>query len=117
MKVSRAQRHIYQRSFHCSTNPADAAEYLHEGMSRDHALLDFDHKEIVNGERRVNPPKLQAVSGRGIYHISRETKQGPLVAMGAQNQRNSRLIAGTRIKHFLATIRELKAKPGNSESE
>jgi hypothetical protein len=46
VKVSRAQRHIHQRSFHCSTNPVDAAEYLQEGMSQaDHVLLDFDHKE------------------------------------------------------------------------
>jgi len=56
----------------------DAAEYLQEGMSQaDHVLLDFDHKEIVLGERRVNPPRLQGVSGGGVFHISRETKLGP----------------------------------------
>ena len=118
VKVSRAERHIHQRSFHCSTNPVDAAEYLQEKMPQaDHIMLDFDHKEIVIGGRRVNPPKLQGVSGGGVFHISRETKQGPLVAIGTQNRRNSRLIVGTRIKHFLAMVRELKAKPGSSESE
>jgi hypothetical protein len=111
VKVSRAERHIHQQSFHCSTNPVDAAEYLQEGISQaDHVLLDFDHKEIVIGGRRVNPPKLHGVSGGGIFHISRQTNQGPLVAIATQNRRNSRLIAGTRIKHFLAMVRELKAR-------
>ncbi len=118
VKVSRAERHIHQRSFHCSTNPVAAVEYLQEGMSQaDHVLLDFDHKEIVIGGRRFNPPKLQGVSGGGIFHISRKTKQGPLVAIATQNRRDSRLIVGTRIKHFLAMVRELKAKPGSSVLE
>lgn len=109
--VSRAERHIHQQSFHCSTNPVDTAEYPQEEMSQaDHVLLDFDHKEIVIGGRRVNPPKLQGVSGGGIFHISRETKQGLLVAIATQNRRNSRLIVGTRIKHFLAVVRELKGQ-------
>jgi len=111
MKVSRAERHIHQQSFHCSTNPVGAGEYLQEGISQaDHVLLDFDHKEIVIGGRRVNPPKLQGVSGGGIFHISRRTNQGPLVAIATQNRRNSRLIVGTRIKYFLAMVRELKAQ-------
>jgi hypothetical protein len=111
LKVSRAERHIHQRSFHCSTNPVDAAEYLQEEMSQaDHMLLDFDHKEIVIAGRPVDPPKLQGVSGGGVFHISREAKQGPLVAIATQNRRHSRLIVGTRIKHFLAMVRELKAR-------
>jgi len=117
VKVSRSERHIYQQSFHCSTNPVDAAEYSQEKTPQaDHILLDFDHEEIVIGGIRVNPPKLQGVSGGGIFQISRETKKGPLVAICTQNRRNSRLIVGTRIKHFLAIARELKAKPRNSES-
>jgi len=116
--VSKAERHIHQRSFHCCTNPVDSAECLQEKMSQaDHILLDFDHKEIVIEGTRVNPPKLQGVSGGGVFNISRETKQGPFVAICTQNRRNFRLIVGTRIKHFLAMVRELKAKPRSSESE
>jgi hypothetical protein len=111
VKVSRAERHIRQQSFQCATNPVAAAEYRQEKMSQaDHVLLDFDHKEIVIGGKRVSPPKLQGVSGGGIFHISRQTRQGPLVAIATQNLRKSRLIVGTRIKHFLAMVRELKAK-------
>jgi hypothetical protein len=109
VKVSRAERRIHQRSFHCSTNPVAAAEYLQEEVSQaDHILLDFDHEEIVVRGRRVDPPKLQGVSGGGIFHIARETMRGPLVAIATQNRRRSRLILGTRIKHFLALARELK---------
>jgi hypothetical protein len=108
-KVSKAEHRIHQRSFHCSTHPVDAAEYLQEQISQtDHMLLDFDHKEIVVRGRRDNPPKLQGVSGGGIFQISRETNHGPLVAIATQNRRRSRLIMGTRIKHFLALARELK---------
>ena len=108
VQVSTAKRHIHQRSFHCRTGPVAPAEYLTERLSlADHIALDFDHEEIVIRGIRVNPPKLQGVSGGGIFHISRKTMQGPLVAIATQNRRNSRLIVGTRIKHFLAVVREL----------
>jgi len=115
VRVDRARRHIHQQSFHCSTGPVDVAEYRQENVSQsDHVLLDFDHKEIVVNGRRANPPKLQGVSGGGIFHISRETNQGPLVAIATQNRRGPRLIVGTRIKHFLTMVREVSgtSQPG-----
>jgi len=109
VKVSTAERHIHQRSFQCSTEPVTGAEYQQEEMSEaDHILLDFDHKEILIRGKRVHPPKLQGISGGGIFHISREENWGPLVAIATQNRRGSRLIVGTRIKHFLSMVRELK---------
>jgi len=109
VKVDRTERRIHQRSFHCATSPVDAAEYVQEHIPQaDHVLLDFDHKEIRVRGYRADPPKLQGVSGGGIFHINRETMQGPLVAIATQNRRSSRLIIGTRIKHFLAFVRELK---------
>jgi len=109
VQVSRVRRHIDQRSFHCRTSPVSPAEYAAEQLSlADHIALDFDHKEIVIRGTRVSPPKLKGVSGGGIFHISRETTQGPLVAIATQNRRGSRLIVGTRIKHFLTAARELK---------
>jgi hypothetical protein len=70
-------------------------------------LLDFDHKEIKAEGRRVGQPRLQGVSSGGIFQISRETTHGPLVAIATQNRRSSRLIVGTRIKHFLAIVRTM----------
>jgi hypothetical protein len=110
VKVSHAERQIHQQSFHCTTSPVEASEYEQEGLSpAEHILLDFDHDEIVLGGKRIHPPKLQGVSGGGIFHISRETRQGPLVAIATQNRRRSRLIVGTRIRHFLTIVRQLKA--------
>ena len=117
LKISKAERRIYQQSFRFSTQPVDAAEYLQERMAKsDHILLDFDHKEIRVQGRRASPPKLQGASGGGIFQISRKAMRGPLVAIATENRRRSRLIVGTRIKHFLAMVRELKttAHCGNS---
>jgi hypothetical protein len=109
VKISKGERRIHQQSFRFSTQPVDAAEYIQERMSKaDHILLDFDHKEIRVEGRRASPPKLQGVSGGGIFQISRKAMRGPLVAIATENRRKSRLIVGTRIKHFLATVRELK---------
>lgn len=118
VRVSKAERRIHQQSSRCSTQPVDAAEYIQERMSKlDHILLDFDHKEIRVERTRASPPKLHGVSGGGIFHVSRIRMRGPLVAIATQNRRTSRLmIVGTRIKHFLAMVRELKttARHGNS---
>ncbi len=111
VKISKAERRIHQQSFRLSTQPVDAAEYLQEAMSKaDHILLDFDHKEIRVEGRPASPPKLQGVSGGGIFQISRKAMRGPLVAIATENRRWSRLIVGTRIKHFLAMVRELKTR-------
>lgn len=114
VKISKAERRINQQTFLLSTHPADAAEYLQERMPKlDHILLDFDHKEIRIGGRPANPPRLQGVSGGGIFQISRKAMRGPLVAIATENRRRSRLIVGTRIKHFLAMARELKTSGGS----
>jgi hypothetical protein len=116
VKVSKAERRIHQQSFRCSTQPIDAAEYLQEGMAKsDHILLDFDHKKIHVEGRRASPPKLQGVSGGGIFLIFRNIMRGPLIAIATENRRRSRLIVGTRIKHFLAIVRALKTtRPSGS---
>jgi len=115
VKVSKAERRIHQQSFRCSTQPIDAAEYL-QGMAKsDHILLDFDHKEIHVEGRRASPPKLQGASGGGIFLIFRKVMRGPLIAIATENRRRSRLIVGTRIKHFLAIVRALKStRPSGS---
>jgi hypothetical protein len=111
VRVSREDRRIDLRSFQLPTSPVAIAEYLQENLSQlDRLLLDFDHKEIARAGGRT-PPKLQGVSGGGIFQISRSTFQGPLVAIATENRRSSRLIVGTRLKHFLSAARELGKKP------
>lgn len=110
VKVSSKARHINQQSFQLSTSIVSAAEYSREKLLQsEHILLDFDHKEIVIKRKRVTPPRLQGVSGGGVFHLSRGTLQGSLVAIATENRRSSRLIVGTRISHFLNAARELRA--------
>lgn len=110
-RVTAKTRQINQRSFQVSTSVVSAAEYSRENLSQsDHILLDYDHNEIVIKRRRVTPPMLQGVSGGGVFHLSRSTQQGPLVAIATENPRRSRLIVGTRIRHFLDAARELRGR-------
>jgi hypothetical protein len=109
-KISHQAHQVRLKSFHCDTSPVDAAEYVHENLPQaDHVLLDFDHRDIAIRGTRANPPRLQGVSGGGVFHIARNSMQGPLVAIATDNPRKSRLIVGTRLKHFLAAARNLKA--------
>jgi len=116
VKVSRAERRIHQQSFRYSTQPVEPAEYVQEGMAQsDHILLDFDHKEIHVEGKRTSPPKLQGVSGGGIFLVFRKPMRGPLVAIATEHRRRSRLIVGTRIEHFLGVVRALKTtRPSGS---
>jgi hypothetical protein len=109
VNVSRAEHRIFQMSFHCVTSPVTPAEYTAEEVAeKDHILLEFDHREILVGGSRANPPRLQGASGGGIFHVARSTMEGPLVAIATQNRRNSWVILGTRIKHFLGMARKVK---------
>jgi len=108
VNISKTTRKIHQQSFRCSTQPVEPAEYIQEGTPQaDHILLDFDHKEMRVEGRRVTAPKLQGVSGGGIFQMPRRSDRAVLVAIATQNRRRSRLIIGTRIKHFLSLIRAI----------
>lgn len=110
VNVSKAEHRIFQKSFHCVTSPVTPAEYAAEDVAQeDHILLDFDHCEITVGGSRADTQRLQGASGDGIFHIARSTMQGPLVAIATQNRRNSRIILGTRIKHFLEMVCKLNS--------
>jgi len=110
VKVSHETYHIHQISFQLTTSPPTVDSYLHEALPQsDYLLLDFDQKDTRVAGKRVAPPKLQGVSGGGMFHISRTTVKGPLVAIATEHRRTSRLLVGTRIKHFLAAARQLNA--------
>lgn len=116
VKVSKDR--IDQKTFHFATHPVSSAEYSQEDIAQsDHILLDFDHDEIVVAGMRVNPPRLQGASGGGVFHISRDTNRGPLIGIATRNPRDSRLIVATRLKHFLAMVRELKVTSPNEPLE
>ncbi len=107
VKVSSTPRHIHQRSFQLSTTPPDADAYDKEGIPRlDYALLEFDHKNVLVEGKIQAPPRLQGVSGGGIFRFNRRTSRGHLIAIAIEHRKSSRLIGGTRIKHFLNLARD-----------
>ena len=110
VKVWHEARRIHQISFQLTTSPPTGDAYLRESLPQpDYLLLDFDPDDTRVAGKAVTPPKLQGVSGGGIFHISKSTVQGPLVAIATEHRRTSRLIVGTRIKHFLTAARQLNA--------
>jgi hypothetical protein len=115
--VSRSQSRIDHRSkridvklFHLATNPPRGDPYEKELLSRaEHLVMEFDHKDTVVEGEKVNPPNLQGVSGGGIFCISRSSNTGPLVAIATEHRKSSRILVGTRVKHFVNFARELAA--------
>jgi hypothetical protein len=112
VKVSRPRKHIRQQSFLFTGLPEDESVYRRESLNPlVHLVLEFDHKDIRVAGRRTTPPKLQGVSGGGIFHLV-DLSANPttrLVAIATEHRRSSRVVVGTRIEHFVALARAVIA--------
>jgi hypothetical protein len=107
-KISHEKRHIDQRSFQLSTFPPPRDIYAKEGLPpEDHLLLEFDPRNIRAGGSVVNPPKLQGLSGGGMFRISRHTGHIQLTAIATEHRQTARVLVGTRIKYFVAAAQHL----------
>jgi hypothetical protein len=73
----------------------------------EHLVEDFDHKDTVVERKKVVPPKLQGVSGGGIFCIWRSSNTGPLVAIATEHRKRSCILVGTRVRYFVQVAREL----------
>ena len=110
-RIDHERRQINLTDFHLSTSPPDPELYAKENLAQsDHILVEFDQKNMLVNKMKVTPPRLQGCSGGGVFHISRFTHEGPLIAIATQHRTNSKVIVGTRIKHFLAVARLLKSE-------
>jgi hypothetical protein len=89
-------------------DPPEPGTYEKEGLSlTDHLLLEFDRERMMHKARSTRRP-IQAVSGAGVSsYINKQTELGPLVAIATAHRSNSRLMVGTRIKHFLNGARQV----------
>lgn len=109
-RVSHTAHHIDQTSFQLMTYPPGPGVYSQEGLPQaDHLLLDFDHYDVLVGGKAANPPKLQGVSGGGVFYVKKGRPRTPLVAIATRHRRAARLLVGTRLKHFLRAARQLNA--------
>jgi hypothetical protein len=102
------RKKIHVKSFHLATNPPPGDPFQKEKLSRaEHLLVEFDHNETVVERKKVVPPKLQGVSGGGIFCISRSSNTGPLVAIATEHRKRSSILVGTRVRYFVQVAREL----------
>ncbi len=107
-KVNHPARKLNPRSFQLDTNPPLADLYEQEKLDKSiHILVEFDRNDIRIGGKKVSPPRLQGVSGGGIFCISHETHQGPLIAIATDHRMEARVVAGTRIRHFMERARRI----------
>lgn len=107
-EINHGRKKIHVRSFHLATNPPQGDLHKKEGLDRSlHLLVEFDHNDTVVERRRVVPPKLQGVSGGGIFCISRASHTGPLVAIATEHRKQSCILVGTRVRYFVQIARGL----------
>jgi hypothetical protein len=96
------------KSFQLHTNPPLADLYEQEKFDKvKHIVVEFDRDDIHINRKKVTPPRLQGVSGGGIFCISHETYRGPLIAIATDHRIEARLVAGTRIRYFIEEARHI----------
>ena len=74
-----------------------------------HLIIEFDHEDIRVAGARAVPPKLQGVSGGGMFHLAdlSPTPEARLVAIATDHDKKARVIVGTRIEHFVNSARSV----------
>jgi hypothetical protein len=107
-KVNYPALKLNPKSFQLHTNPPYKDLYEQEKFDKTrHVLVDFDRDDIRINRKRVDPPRLQGVSGGGIFCVSHETYQGPLIAIATDHRIEARVVAGTRIRYFIEEARRV----------
>jgi hypothetical protein len=111
-RVDHVGRHIKQASFHFTGLSEPLPVYVRERLDPEvHVIIEFDHADIRIAGRQITPPKLQGVSGGGIFHLDTFDDAAPtqLVAIATGHRRSARMVVGTRIEHFISAARRVVA--------
>jgi hypothetical protein len=107
-KVNYPALELNPKSFQLHTNPPAKDLYEQENFDKArHVLVDFDRDDIRINRKKVDPPRLQGVSGGGIFCISHQTDHGPLIAIATDHRIEARVVAGTRIRYFMEEARRV----------
>lgn len=109
-------REIKQRSFCICTRPAPEQRY--EDLSipaKNQMLLEYNERSVTRDGARFNMWKLQGMSGGGVFHVRKETRQAQLVAILTEHRRESKCIIATRVNCAVLLAAIYKAIPGLPE--
>ena len=110
VRVSHVERHIHQVSFQFTGLGEPPGTYTRESLDpAAHLIVEFDRKKLRFKGQSVIGPKVQGVSGGAIFHLTDGSvaPTAELVAIATEHRKQSRLIVGTRIEHFMRLAREL----------
>ena len=110
VRVHHPRRHIDQTTFQFSGLPEPPETYIRESLDpKVHLILEFDHEDIRVAGTRAVPPKLQGVSGGGMFHLAdlSPTLAAKLVAIATDHDKKARVIIGTRIEYFMDSARRV----------
>jgi hypothetical protein len=108
VRVNHLDKTVRQTSFQF-TGLAEVEEvYQREKLSVAHHLV-VEFANVRSGGEPTIPPKLQGVSGGGMFHlVTRDTDATiQLVAIATEHRHAQQLVVGTRIEQFLRLIRQL----------
>ena len=110
--ASRKQSQVFQRqikltSFRFATSAALPERYTEVNVDpRSHVLLDYDHEKLFLDDKKITPPKLQGVSGGGVFKIGPGLKP-TLVAIPTHHLKRDRLVRAVRIEVVKVFLRRL----------
>lgn len=110
VRVSHVGRNVHQVSFQFTGLVEPPETYAKESLDpAGHLIIEFDRDKLRFKGQTVTGPKVQGVSGGGIFHLADRSGDPPvkLVAIATEHRRQSRLIVGTRIEHFMRLARDL----------
>ena len=108
IRVNHADKTVRQTSFQF-TGLAEVEEiYEREELSVVHHLV-VEFADVRRGSQPTIPPKLQGVSGGGMFHLVTRDPDATmeLVSIATEHRHAPKLVVGIRIEHVLRLVRQL----------
>ena len=114
-QIRHREKKIHLRTFSVRLTLAPTVDYP-DGFSKDeHLLLDYAADEVLLGGQPVNPPKVQGMSGGGIFRFRRRRPETTkLVGILIEHHKAARVMVGTRVAVVAALAREVITRHPNT---
>jgi hypothetical protein len=108
VRVSHPAKHIHFTSFQVTAYASPVEAYRVEELNRAaHLLLKYDHRRQSIAGVSTNPPRLQGLSGGGVFRFASPSPACRLVAIATEHRRPTRVLVATKIAHALTLARQV----------
>jgi hypothetical protein len=110
-RIQHGAKKIHVKTFSVNLTLAPTNDYP-EGLSHDqHLLLDFAPDEILESGRHVQPPKVQGISGGGVFRSPRRQPEATMfVGVLIEHHKAARVMVATRAAVVAAHARAIIAR-------